>query len=427
MKKFFLPFTLIMHKLTLVTLFFAISFYANSQSGFTPAIIVGNNGDSLTGEINDRDWRKTPFEIEFKSSSGELKIVNASSIKSFYIIKKNERYESYTVDVDMNPKDYNQVMAARISNPLSAKKTIFLLQLLRHDLLSLYSYIDNNKSHFYYSVSGSNPAELIDRYLLVEGESEQLQHNDTYKKQLDSIMIACPSLVAKTGNLSYTENQIKKIVTEYIQCIRPGSQLETNVNNRIPVHVGVVAGLLLNSFHATGKNDLNKGPYSNSASPVLGLMIDVGLPRKNNRWHLVNEFVFKNYKTTSSYFTHTILYDWTTDIEVSLSYLQLNTLIRYEFNTNSSVKPYLNIGAGNGFLIAQGKNTMHLAYTDGREKTTTAFEDPDKYEVSWVGGFGINWRNLQLEARYLYGNGFSPYTGMKIKVSSPGIMIGYRF
>ncbi len=41
------------------------SLYAVSQPGNTPGIVINNNGDTLVGDINYREWTKNPSKIDF--------------------------------------------------------------------------------------------------------------------------------------------------------------------------------------------------------------------------------------------------------------------------------------------------------------------------------------------------------------------------
>ncbi|MCW3118704.1 MAG: hypothetical protein JWM28_2786 [Chitinophagaceae bacterium] len=399
---------------------------AMSQSGFVPAIIVNNTGDSLHGKVNYHDWKKTPASIDFISFTNEKRNFNASSIRSFYILPTQERYESFIVDIDMTPADYVKVVAARILNPLSEQKQVFLLQIIKSTSLNFYVFKDHNKSHLYYSKDDGRPVELIDQYLFVE-ESESLRHNETYKQQLTSLAASCPEAVQKINNLSYSEDKVKKVMVQYLQCVNPVEVAEIKKDNSFFMRFGIVAGAMYNHFKFKGNGPLPKGSFSSNLSPVIGVSLDLALSRNHSRWHIVNEIIYKKYATGSRIFTHTFMYDYTTDVNISFSYLQLNTLLRYVFETGSSVKPYINAGMGNGYLFSVNKNTSHETYTTGNEKNYPAIDIPEKYERSLIAGAGINILNMQLEARYAGGNGFSPFVKLKSKISSQQLIFTYRF
>ena len=165
---------------------------------------------------------------------------------------------------------------------------------------------------------------------------------------------------------------------------------------------------MLNKFEFKGSDELVDENYSGNLSPVLGISFDAGLSRNMNKWHILNEIIYKLYKTGSSFTKPYGYYSRTSEVALSFSYVQLNTILRYIFQSKASLKPFINFGAANAFIIAENKNSVHTLYSFGKEENVKAIDGPRKYEYSMLGGVGCTLRNIQMELRYGSGRkGFS--------------------
>src|SRR5437867_3620738 len=113
----------------------------------------------------------------------------------------------------------------------------------------------------------------------------------------------------------------------------------------------------------------------------------MGLSRNRNKWHIVNELIYKIYKMDNGFTRpYGAGYTITSDIDLSFSYLQLNTCVRYVFLSNGSLRPNINFGIANGLMIAENKNNSHRSYSFGVQEEVKAIDGPRKYEFSILAG-----------------------------------------
>ena len=402
-------------------------FLSICQSNFVPAIIVKNDGDSLNGKIDFRNWGKSPESIIFIGNSTQREEFDASTIKSFFLINEKERYVSNTVSIDKTPDEYVDAISNRITKSDSIVKQVFLLQLVKDTSLTLLQYNDGKRSNFYYQKNGEQPIELIFHYLFVD-DGNQVQTIDSYKKQLVDLFSSCPDVLKKINGINFIDKDLKNITVQYLNCVNPTNIIEIKKADRLPIKLGIVGGIAYNSFKFEGNIPSESGTnqttialdnYKNTISPILGVSLDIGLKRKISNLHFVNELIYKNYSTSASGFVHTILYDYSNNVDFSFTYLHLNSLIRYLFQPGRPIIPFVNIGIGNSLMIKEGKNVNHVRYSSGLPGDEIAIDGPNKHEVSYLAGFGLSLKNnIQFEARYVLGNGFSPYTFLKSKVNS---------
>ncbi|MGH2649323.1 MAG: hypothetical protein ACRDE8_17215 [Ginsengibacter sp.] len=406
-----------------------INAFASGQSNFVKCIVINNNGDSVYGNIDYRNWKNNPQTIHFKNAANEEQAFDASSIMGFYVPSVNEIYTSFTIKVDMLPRQQDEAIENSYIDTTTLNKRVFLLQLIMHPTLRLYEFMSNNKDHFYFIKGNGEPIELIHHYLYDES-AKQVYEDKTYKEQLSGLFTSCPSLTGRLEAMKFRKTEIVDIIRKYLQCSFPGSAIAIKNKDVVSVKFGIVGGIMLNTFHFEGNNIfLVDNNYSNNVSPVLGVSLDIGLPRNLNKWHIVNELIYKSLKTGSSFTRpYGSGYTVTSDVALSFSYAQLNTIVRYLFQSNGSLRPYINLGIGNAFMIAENKNNSHNVYSFGREEDVKAIDGPNKHEFSTLYGAGLQIRNLQLELRYGHSKkSFSPYQSLDVNPTSYQFIITCKF
>ena len=419
-----------MRKYLFISALLTINVFARGQSNFVKSAVINNNGDSIYGNIDYRNWKNNPNTINFINAANEKQVFDASSIKGFYIPASNETYTSFTVELDLLPGDQREAINNSFIDSPTIKKRVFLLQLIKHPALSLYLFAIQKRDHFYYTKGNEEPVELIHHYVYDEA-SKQVSENAKYKEQLSSVLASCPDLVAKSRTIEFRKNEIQDIIVNYLHCTAPGSAVEIKKNDPVSFEFGIVAGVMLNQFSFTGTEPfLVDENYSSTLSPLVGLSFDIGLSRNRNKWHIVNELIYKIYKTDNSFTRpYGTGYTVTNDVDFSFSYVQLNTIVRYVFLSSTFLKPNINFGIGNGVIIAENKNSSHRSYSFGDQENVKAIDGPRKYEISILGGAGLAIRNLiQLELRYAGSTkSFSPYHSLDVNTASFQFIFTYQF
>ena len=417
-----------MRKFFFILALLAINAFVSGQSNFVRAVIINNVGDSIYGDINYRNWKNNPQSINFINAVGEKLNLDPSSIKGFHVPSVNETYASYTVEMDMLPDDQNVAISNNFIETPILKKRVFLLQLVMHPALRLYQYTDSYREHFYYKRGNEEPVELIHHYLYNES-TKKVDENVNYKDQLSSLFAACPHL-AGISKTKFRKREMQDIFLKYLQCIAPGSAVDIKKKDKESFKFGIVAGLMLNKFKFKGTNiSLVDDNYTDNLSPVLGISLDVGLSRNRNKWHIVNEIIYKSYKTSSS-FTRPYGngYMVTSDVDLNFSYAQINTILRYVFPSTAFLKPFINLGIGNALMISENKNNIHNVYSFGREEDVKAFDGPNKYELSILGSAGLMVGSIQLELRFAGSKrGFSPTEDLFVNTKSFQFIFSYQF
>lgn len=413
--------------LGLLLLFIAAS--SNSQTS-DPLIVVKNNGDTLYATSNYAILKNNIQAVKVFYNN-QLTTYTPTDIKSFYFTNQKERYVSKNVSVDQAPAEYQDAYKYDVKSASAIETTAFLYEIIKNDSLSLYSYNDKNRVHFYYEKMNEKPVELIYHYTY---ENSTSRLNESYKQQLTQLTISCYSS-KNISSLLYREAQIKKTIIDFINCAYAGAAINAQETKKLRLKFGVVAGAMYNSYKLNGDSreysdnysSIALSNYKSNVSPVIGVSLDFALQKRTDKLHLVNELIYKNYTTSGTGFTHTVLNDYTNKVEVKFSYLQLNNLFRYHITTSSALTPFINAGIGSAFMISDSKNTNALSYDNGVQKTYTAFDNPSGYEFCGLIGAGLSVKNFKAEARGSFSNGFSSYVRLKSKVTSLQLLLTYQF
>ncbi|RVU00446.1 hypothetical protein EOD41_13295 [Mucilaginibacter limnophilus] len=136
-----------------------LPFITNAQSNYQEGYIIKNNGDSIQGQINVRDWLYNPQSIEFKQAGEVTNTVSlsANDIKKFSA-GTDITYISYTGKISKNKNVYPGLDTGLDS--VSIINTYFLKQLVSAPLVSLYLLNVEDKTTFFYKEANSQLIEL---------------------------------------------------------------------------------------------------------------------------------------------------------------------------------------------------------------------------------------------------------------------------
>ena len=400
-----------------------------AQSNYQPAFVIKNNGDSVSGQVDYRNWKKNPETIIFIGPGGLHQTFNPDSIQGIFIPSQNEVYTSYTVEVDMRPADAEEAIQSTFIDSPVLHKRVFLFQLIGSPLVHLYEYTDNNKEHFYFVKGNDTAIELI-HYFTYDESRKEIKENEEYKEQLAELFSDCAMPTNSVKTIKFKKREIQNSFLQYLHCKVPGiSPLEHKIEDAGTRSVGILVGVMNTTYNFTGSAvDFVDENYSSSFSPVFGVTLDIGLPRRRNQFHIVNELIYKSYKTSSTFTRPYTSYTVTNTVEVNFSYLQLNSMLRYVYASNGSLKPFINFGMGNAVMIAQNTNRLHQSYSFGNEDELIAFDGPHKYEFSLFAGIGLNIHRLEVEFRYAGSKkSFSPIHALDINPRSVQGSLLYRF
>jgi len=168
-------------KLLYTVLLVALSSAVFAQSNYHEGYVVKNNGDTLKGFINYREWEQCPVSIDFKASKTDnhsLKF-NPHTIKEFQI-NGMETYVTYKGIISMDRTKFPDLPLALDTS--KRQDTIFLKVAATGKYLTLFYHKDAVKIRFFVAENNIQPVEL--KYSQYYDTQNQLAVNEAYKRQL---------------------------------------------------------------------------------------------------------------------------------------------------------------------------------------------------------------------------------------------------
>ncbi|MCD8740651.1 hypothetical protein LT679_08575 [Mucilaginibacter roseus] len=130
-----------------------------AQSNYREGYVIQNNGDTVKGYINVKEWDTNPQSISFKKSvadKGETKYTPLT-VKSF--TAGDYSYLAYIGHVSNNKNVFPDLDTYR--DTTTRVDTVFLHELISGSKVSLYDKFQDNKRSFFYKEGNQLPVELI--------------------------------------------------------------------------------------------------------------------------------------------------------------------------------------------------------------------------------------------------------------------------
>ncbi len=133
----------------LLTLFLLpASLFLNAQFNYKEGNVITNNGNTIKGFINYKEWHKNPDRILFKAApdNADARVFTADSIAGFNI-PGYESYARFIVQVSMDEIIFGSLK--EVMDTSTETKAVFLKEILKGDRINLYEYTDEIKVRYY--------------------------------------------------------------------------------------------------------------------------------------------------------------------------------------------------------------------------------------------------------------------------------------
>jgi hypothetical protein len=185
----------------------------NAQSHFLSGKIVSNAGDTVSGQIDYRNWMVNPRTIRFRSGPNAKLTSFAVADLRYFEVNGRDMYERGIVQ-----KDMRALATVGFSNSTDTvrqayvRDTVFLRILVKGGRLSLYQLVDT-KAHYYISNRSGTYIELV--YVLTLSEdNSRVDEFDQFRVQLKEYLTDADGrdLERKIDRAGYNEDDLRKIV-----------------------------------------------------------------------------------------------------------------------------------------------------------------------------------------------------------------------
>ena len=187
-----------------------------AQAIFEAGYVVSLEGDTLRGQIDNREWIRNPEEIRFRIDEAErIRTFTPHQLSAFYV--SGELYERRVVRIDEMSLRAGELVK---QGPSARTDTVFLAVLVKGKL-SLYAYRDE-RMHFYLEDRTGLQELIHHEYKTLRGRTTYQITEQLYQNQVVHVAaLNCPDV--EVEGISYLLPAVKQFVEACNRRSAPGS------------------------------------------------------------------------------------------------------------------------------------------------------------------------------------------------------------
>ncbi len=328
-----------------------VSAGAFCQDNLKPGLVVKNNGDTLRGYINYRNWEYNPAGFEFSENQTGPFTTIATSDYQYVSITGLDIYQRFTVSKITAPA---WALSEWKKEEGVVSTTAFLRLIVSGSKLSLYELNERYRPHFYIKPPDGEPEELIYKEYIDTTNMIDIVKKTEFRGQLTRYTNNNRKLIKAINSTAYLLSAIRKVVKD----INGSNNIYYNrdfynqqFKRRIRYFAGAgysSAGLSYTVNHNPGVpitfDPLESARFQSASSPLLTIGADVVQSRQLELLTLRTELQLVHFKY-SDFSKHTLFgkqYTSSSDLE----YTVLSPSLSGNINIYRTARSKFYIGAG---------------------------------------------------------------------------------
>jgi hypothetical protein len=390
--------------------------FTSAQGNLKHGTVILNNGDSLQGYFDYREWKADPSTVYFyKTPQAEKLMFSPHMAKSYQV--DGDLYVSACVRSRINAMESGRLLPD--TEPQLMEDTVFL-QVLVDGPRSLYYYRNKLGNDNYYFKQDSVYNLLIFNKYVTNGDAGRLvAENNKYRGQLNYYMKECSNLKVDPMKVKYQKNSMLELYQAFYTCTELSPAYIDPVN-KPKVEFSLIMWGAYSGYAALYNYDYleweYKTNYSNQFIPSAG--VEVIFPKRGYRWSINNELSYNTLRTEGTSYRYTDEANNTLfTVHTSNKSINLNTMARYRipFGKGSF---FINGGLVYGLVWEELRTTHEVSHRAGvLNEESYSYSSPLYASVLGLSaGTGVRWNAFSLEYRHITGFNISHMIG-----------IGYRF
>ncbi len=385
-------------KYIILSIFFSgVTLFSVAQMKFVDGYIVTNNHKKSDCLIRNSGNAESLMNFEYKlNGNKKIERIELAKIEEFGI--ENElKCVRALIKIDVSTDRITQLKDT-IKSPEWEEGHAYLKILVAGNLASLYSYFDEGKTHFFYSIGNSSIEPLFYKESRVEitpGIVQQNLINNTYQNQLRQYL-SC-SDPDKVNKISYTKKDLIQYFIDYHICkvsdfVVPKNSLIKKGSFRLKVGTSVNRI----KMEAQDFSDASKIAFSPENSLGFGVEAEYLLPFNNYKWSFFVESNYYSYKSDYSDNVFNLLHD---GYIVDYKTVELPIGITYYLNVNQRQRLFLRGAFVPDFVLSGSYIAFH-------SETHYSFA-PTSRTLFCI---GYNYGQISAELRYYSGQNITQNT-----------------
>lgn len=400
---------------------------ANCQNSLRPGFVVTLTGDTLFGGIELKQSDINPVNIIFVShEKSEPKRYHPLEIKAFGV--NDENYTGAIIQTEISPRSTNEL--TDFATLQLVADTVFLQRLVQGEK-SLFTATNNfgNQNFYIYQNEGFELL-IYKKYLSTENGQSRVSQNNRFIGQLINYLADCPNIQQKSASMIYQSKSLINLFQRYYECIGENAVYhKTSVG--LQTNFGLIGGVSMTAINFEGDmlDYLTKSDFEGSVNPTMGLFLEVVLPQKQGKWSIYNELNINMLQVNGNYeaVVHENRYTLY-ETEIACTYLTMSNMIRFRLPLRKYML-FFNAGISNGYAVSNTNKVRSISkfYDTILIEEKEAMEGIRKFETALLAGAGISYKKFSFDTRVAFGNGMSPYSGLKSNTIRLFLLLGYSF
>jgi len=367
--------------------FFGIGLLTNAQMKFTEGYIVNNNHQKTACLIRNSGNAESSKNFEYKLKDEEkIRKIELAKIEEFGI--ENEvRCIRALIKIDVSPDRITQLKDT-VKSPEWEEGHAYLKILVAGKLASLYSYFDEGKTLFFYSIENSTIEPLFykeSRLEITTGIVEKNLINNTYRAQLmQELVCGDPD---KINRISYTKKDLVQYFIDYHKCKASDFAVPKSSQTK-KGSFRLKAGTSVNRIKMEAQDFSDASKITFSAENSLGFSSEAEylLPFNNYKWSFFAESNYYYYKSEYSDNVFNSLHD---GYIVDYKTIELPLGITYYLNINQTQRLFLRAAFVPNLILSHSFIAFHSeAHYNFAPASRILF------------GLGYNYGKINAELRY---------------------------
>ncbi|WP_413670237.1 hypothetical protein ACEN9X_10025 [Mucilaginibacter sp. Mucisp86] len=199
---------------TLVLVIFLLPSFVSAQSNYKQGYVITNNGETVNGFINYREWNSNPTNVSFKKTLTDKVETYKPQDISYFEVSGFESYQTATVAISKVKTDIRN-MSDNIDTS-SYTATVFLKLLQKGDNVSLLQYNDDIKTRYFIQDNKAGQPQELKYQPYFDKDSQSIKKKNIYYAQLIDLAHKykgsnADDLINKIVVLNYNEGELLKV------------------------------------------------------------------------------------------------------------------------------------------------------------------------------------------------------------------------
>ena len=358
-----------------------------AQMKFIEGYIVTNDHKKTDCLIINSGNAESLMNFEYKlKGNNKIEKIELSKIEEFGVEDEIKCIRAL-IKIDVSPDRITQLKDT-VNSPEWEEGHAYLKILVEGKVASLYSYFDEGKNLFFYSI-GNSPIEPLYykeyRLEITPGIVEKSLLNNSYQEQLKQYLACGDS--DEVRKVSYSSKDLVKYFINYHIC--KGTDYTVPKSTRMnKANFRFKFGTNLNRIKLVAQDyvDASKVTFSLESSFGFGAEAEYLLAFNNYKWSIFAESNFYSYHTVYSDNTFNSLHD---GYIIDYKTIEVPIGVNYYLNINQNQRLFLRVAFVPNFILGSSYIAFHSdAHYDFSPASRILF------------GVGYNYRRLGLEFRY---------------------------